>query len=50
MYDLIGDIHGYACELEALLDKLGYRDSNGVFAHPNRRAIFLGDFIDRGPE
>ena len=49
MYDLIGDIHGQAQELEALLDKLGYRQMNGVYGHPKRKVIFLGDFIDRGP-
>ena len=25
MYDLIGDIHGQARELEALLDEIGYQ-------------------------
>jgi hypothetical protein len=51
MYDLVGDIHGQARELEALLDVLGYHLRNGVFHHPDRRqVIFLGDFIDRGPE
>jgi len=49
MYDLIGDIHGHAGELTALLELLGYRKSNGVFSHPSRQVIFLGDFIDRGP-
>ena len=50
MYDLIGDIHGYADELERLLDTLGYRKTNGVYGHPDRKAIFLGDLIDRGPK
>jgi len=49
-YDIIGDIHGYARELEELLDKLGYKERNGVFRHPERAAIFVGDLIDRGPE
>lgn len=49
MYDLIGDIHGQALELEALLEKLGYRRSGDCFQHENRTVIFLGDFIDRGP-
>jgi hypothetical protein len=48
-YDLIGDIHGYAETLVELLDKLGYRPHAGSFRHPSRKAIFLGDFIDRGP-
>jgi hypothetical protein len=50
-YDLIGDIHGQARELEALLDELGYRLRSGFFQHSeDRQVIFLGDFIDRGPE
>jgi calcineurin-like phosphoesterase family protein len=48
MYDLIGDIHGHADELVQLLQALGYRQVQGVYRHPDRRAIFLGDFIDRG--
>ena len=47
MYDLIGDIHGHADELIQLLDALGYRKSQGVYGHPERMVIFLGDFIDR---
>jgi hypothetical protein len=47
-YDLIGDIHGQAFELEALLEKLGYRHSGDCYRHESRMAIFLGDFIDRG--
>lgn len=50
MYDLIGDIHGHADELERLLAKLGYERSGGIYRHPDRRIIFLGDFIDRGPK
>jgi hypothetical protein len=49
VYDLIGDIHGRALELEALLTKLGYRLAGSSFRHENRRAVFLGDFVDRGP-
>ncbi|MFO0894220.1 MAG: metallophosphoesterase [Phycisphaerales bacterium] len=49
MHDLIGDIHGHAGELETLLARLGYRRSNGTWRHPERTAIFTGDFIDRGP-
>jgi len=48
-YDLIGDIHGYADPLVRLLATLGYRERDGVWRHPTREAIFLGDFIDRGP-
>lgn len=49
MYDLIGDIHGHAAALERLLALLGYTRRDGVHRHPDRQAIFLGDFIDRGP-
>ena len=49
-YDIIGDIHGYAGKLKALLNVLGYDERDGCYRHPERRVIFLGDFIDRGPE
>ncbi|MEV4032762.1 polynucleotide kinase-phosphatase [Streptomyces umbrinus] len=46
-FDIIGDIHGCASELESLLGKLGYAD--GV--HPEgRTAVFVGDLVDRGPD
>ncbi|WP_062648565.1 polynucleotide kinase-phosphatase [Streptomyces maremycinicus] len=46
-FDIIGDIHGCAAELERLLGKLGYAD--GV--HPQgRQAVFVGDLVDRGPD
>lgn len=48
-YDLIGDVHGCAHSLEHLLDSLGYRLRAGVWRHPRRMALFLGDIIDRGP-
>jgi hypothetical protein len=48
-YDIIGDVHGCAFTLIKLLEKLGYQDINGVYQHPNRQAIFVGDLIDRGP-
>lgn len=48
-YDIIGDIHGHARTLEALLVRLGYTSIDGVYRHPSRQAVFLGDFIDRGP-
>lgn len=48
--DLIGDIHGHADELEALLKKLGYSNASGTYAHPERTVLFLGDYIDRGPK
>ncbi|MDA1073515.1 MAG: metallophosphoesterase [Proteobacteria bacterium] len=48
-YDIIGDIHGCSETLTALLQKLGYQRTDGAFRHPDRQAVFLGDFIDRGP-
>jgi protein phosphatase len=50
-FDIIGDVHGCGDELEALLAALGYaRAPDGVFRHPTgRRAIFVGDLVDRGP-
>ncbi|WP_405620361.1 polynucleotide kinase-phosphatase [Streptomyces sp. NBC_00076] len=46
-FDIVGDIHGCASELELLLGKLGYVD--GV--HPQgRTAVFVGDLVDRGPD
>lgn len=50
MYDLIGDIHGHADHLIRLLETLGYQKAHGVYQHPERKVIFLGDFIDRGPK
>lgn len=50
MTDLIGDIHGHADKLEALLLKLGYTLKNGNYAHPERKVVFVGDYIDRGPQ
>lgn len=49
-YDVIGDIHGHADQLRALLRKLGYRETMGAWRHPERMALFVGDFIDRGPK
>ncbi|WP_417529526.1 metallophosphoesterase [Marinobacter lipolyticus] len=50
MYDLIGDIHGHAAELKSPLAKMDYEEIEGVWQHPERKVIFLGDFVDRGPE
>ncbi len=54
-FDLIGDVHGCLSELKTLLDKLGYaiggtREAPQVQAPPGRRALFLGDLVDRGPD
>ena len=49
-YDLIGDVHGQANMLEALLLEMGYGpDQRGYQAPAGRKAVFLGDLIDRGP-
>jgi len=57
-FDIIGDVHGCCDELEELLEKLGYKIkgySEGVlggpiYFHPEgRKAVFLGDLVDRGP-
>ena len=49
-YDIIGDIHGQADKLHALLRHMGYQDRGGAYRHPSRTAIFVGDFIDKGPQ
>lgn len=58
-FDLIGDVHGCADELLQLLDQLDYRLEHDTSAplphtyrvsHPSgRKAVFLGDLVDRGP-
>ncbi len=60
-FDIIGDIHGCSDELEELLGRLGYEaradapDASPLLAGPlyahteGRKAIFLGDLVDRGP-
>jgi Calcineurin-like phosphoesterase len=49
-YDLVGDIHGHADALHRLLRALDYTEIEGVFRHPEKQMIFVGDFIDRGPQ
>lgn len=49
MYDLVGDIHGHAAALEQLLRKMDYTEADGVWQHPGRQVIFVGDYVDRGP-
>jgi hypothetical protein len=49
MYDIIGDVHGHAEALEALLTRHGYVSHGRGYRHPERKLIFLGDLIDRGP-
>lgn len=48
-FDIIGDVHGCLLELEALIEKLGYDIT--TLNHPHgRKLVFVGDFIDRGPD
>ena len=51
-YDIIPDIHGQSAKLESALASLGWRRAVGNWIHqdPNRMIVFLGDFIDRGPD
>jgi Calcineurin-like phosphoesterase len=49
-FDVIGDIHGQYDKLVALLLHLGYSESGGIWRHPDRTVIFVGDLIDRGPK
>ena len=53
-FDIIGDVHGCFDELVALLEKLGYNvggpPGRPTAHHPEgRRAVFVGDLVDRGP-
>jgi protein phosphatase len=57
-FDIIGDVHGCFDELWSLLERLGYRiemvgnpNQHYNVSHPDgRKAIFLGDLVDRGPD
>jgi hypothetical protein len=49
-FDFIGDIHGHADKLMALLELLGYSEQKEGFVHPSRKVLFVGDYIDRGPQ
>jgi hypothetical protein len=51
LYDILPDIHGQSEKLRKALTNLGYTERNGAWRHPDpgRTAVFLGDFIDRGP-
>jgi predicted MPP superfamily phosphohydrolase len=51
MYDIIPDIHGQSEKLKQALTNLGYENRNGAWRHsdPKRICVFLGDFVDRGP-
>ena len=51
-FDIVGDVHGCCDELVQLLTQLGYRaNASGVYQPPDgRKAIFVGDLVDRGPK
>lgn len=52
-FDMIGDIHGCYDELCALLIKLGYEveeEQCTAYSPANRKVVFLGDLVDRGPK
>ena len=49
-YDIVGDIHGHADELEALLQSIGYQQQGGGYVHASRILIMVDDLIDRGPK
>jgi protein phosphatase len=59
-FDIVGDVHGCCDELETLLARLGYQivgsaegmglSAGPTYAHPQgRKAVFVGDLVDRGP-
>ena len=49
-FDIIGDLHGCFDELRLLLGNLGYEITDHQAKHPEgRKAVFLGDLVDRGP-
>ncbi len=53
-FDIIGDVHGCLDELTELLQTLGYElsgDGSPSARHPlGRKAVFVGDLVDRGPK
>jgi protein phosphatase len=53
-FDIIGDVHGCFDELVTLFELLGYRFESGpegprVTPPDGRKAVFVGDLVDRGP-
>jgi protein phosphatase len=52
-FDVVGDVHGCLAELDELLGRLGWAEADETRArsHPEgRKAIFVGDLVDRGPD
>jgi protein phosphatase len=59
-FDIIGDVHGCLDELKDLLTRLGYTLAEGtdpdgrpavaVTPPEGRKAVFVGDLVDRGPD
>jgi len=51
-FDIVGDVHGCYDELIQLLVHLRYEKTSGGFYKPpeGRKAVFLGDLVDRGPK
>jgi protein phosphatase len=50
-FDIIGDVHGCYDELFGLLVRLGYQsDGDRIIPPAGRKAIFVGDLVDRGPK
>lgn len=52
-FDIIGDVHGCADALKALLTKLGYECDDTCYSfqgESKRQAVFVGDLIDRGSQ
>lgn len=51
-FDIIPDIHGQSAKLDVALAALGWRRGAVGWSHPepDRQIVFLGDFIDRGPD
>ncbi|KIG15554.1 serine/threonine protein phosphatase [Enhygromyxa salina] len=50
-FDLVGDVHGTICTLDAMLERLGYLCAGGCWYHPEGRVLIsVGDLIDRGPD